>query len=330
MKFSKLVLVLAAVSFSTAALANAHIYKIPKIAATEQACLETERWVVPRFAALAEAQVLSHGCELNPSRTFDLVIQYAKPTVANLVSTYEEFDYVHGLYTSAEECVAHYDEDMTIFRNATGLEPLIAYCFRDRGGEDLETAWTMRIDGFGTPKLAPQHLARDFYNGINGDIAQYESQMLTALQSFGARDVKVKILSSSDRSTIHAFYYAEKRLPMTQYSEGQFKTLAACEGYRSLMSEIFTRADGYTLIYMCGQNNYSEKVYLYTAGVVMQPLATELTAINYPTVEACEAKRRETESSWRDGLQKNVIGSICAIEDNLIHEHVRMRMFWLD
>jgi hypothetical protein len=312
------------------AFAEIHTYRLPRIASTEQNCQASEQWIVPKFAQLAEATVLNHGCEVNPSRTFDLVIEYAKPTLANLVSTYDEFDYVHGLYNSAEDCTAHYDEDLATFKQATGLEPLLAYCFLDRGGEDFESVWTMRIDGFGTPKLTPDHLAKDFYHGMNGDPAAFEGTLKTTLAAYGAQHVKVKIKTSENRTTMHAFYYSDKRLPLVQYGEGQFRTLQACENNRSVMQEVFSRADGQSVIFFCGGSNYTSTVYLYAAGIVMQPLATDLTSVKYSTFEACEAKRRETESNWRDGLQKNVVGSVCAIEDNLIHDYVRMRMFWLD
>jgi len=62
----------------------------------------------------------------------------------------------------------------------------------------------------------------------------------------------------------------------------------------------------------------------------MQPLATDVTSVKYDTVEGFEAKRSEAEAAWRDGLEKNVVGSVCAIEDAVTYEFFRMRMFWLD
>lgn len=319
-----------ALAVSSHAFAEIHTYKIPRIGNTEKACQEAESWIVDKFARLAEASVLTHGCELNPSRTFDLVIEYAKPTVANLVTTYEEFDYVHGLYSTAEECMAHYDEDIEIFRSQTGLDPLFALCFKEPLSEDLHDTWIMRIDGFGTPKKLPQHIAKDFYHGINGDVNALAAELKATLESFGAAYTKVKIQSNSTRASIHAMFYAEKSLPIVQYSEGQFSSLQQCEAYRNQMREIFARADGKSAIYFCGGNQYTSKVYVYTAGIVMQPLATELTSVKYSSFAACEAKRAETEATWRNGLQKNVIGSICSIEDAITHDYVRMRMFWLD
>lgn len=319
------------VLLSTAAMAEIHTYTIPKIGHTEERCQQAESWIIEKFAKLAEASVLSHGCERNPSRTFDLVIEYAKPTVANLVSTYEEFDYVHGLYDSAEDCVAHYDEDMTIFKNQTGIEPLLAYCLREPLAGDLADSWIMRIDGFGTPKKSPQHISKDFFHNVFGDVNAMGAQLKATLDAFGAADTKVKIMTRDNRGSVHAMYYAEKNLPLVQYNEGQFNTLAACESYRDTMREIFAKAGGQSAIYFCGTMGYTSTYYVYSVGIVMQPMATELTSLKYSTFEACEAKRAETEASWRNGLQKDVIGSICAVEDAISFEKfTRMRMFWLE
>lgn len=307
-----------------------HSYTIPRVAATEAQCQEVASWVVERFARLADARVIANGCERNPHRTFDLVIEYSKPVEANLVTTFDEDAYVNALYDTAEACAASRDRDMATFKSATGLEPLIAYCIQDRRDPELDNGWSMRIDAFGKAKLSPQHLARDFYNGINGDVKSLEGTLKSALETHGAKSVQVKIKTTSNHSIVHALYYAARKVPMLQYSEGRFANLENCEKYRDEMSRIFTNAGGQSAIFFCGSSTYSATVYMYTAGVVMQPLATELTSMKYSTVEACEAKRAETEDAWRDGLSKEVVGSVCAMEDAVTYDYVRMRMFWLD
>jgi hypothetical protein len=315
---------------ATASQSEVHSYTIPRVAATAEQCGQVENWVVERFANLADAKVINHGCERNSYRTFDLVIEYAKAVKANLVSTFDEHSYVNALYQTLEDCVADRDVAAATFKEATGLEPLIAYCLHDRRDPEVDNGWTMRIDGFGKPRLVPQHLARDFYNGINGDVQSLEVNLKNTLEAYGASNVKTRIRASSNRAIVHALYYANKRLPILQYSEGRFKTMESCERNRDEMREIFSAAGGQSAIFFCGGSTYTSAVYLYTAGVTMQPLATDLTSVKYDTMEACEAKRSETESSWRDGLEKNVVGSVCAIEDAVTYEYVRMRMFWLD
>lgn len=315
---------------SASSQADVHTYTIPRVAATAEQCGQVESWVVERFAKLADAKVINHGCERNAYRTYDLVLEYAKPVEANLVTTFDDDAYVNALYETADECVAQRDAETSKFRESTGLEPLIAYCIHDRKDQEVDNGWTLRIDGFGKPNLSPQHIARDFYNGIHGDVKSLEAALVSTLEAYGAKNTKTRIRATSNRSIVHAMYYAEKRLPILQYSEGRFKSFDSCERYQNVMRDIFSAADGQSAIFFCGGSTYSSTVYMYTAGVVMQPLATDLTSVKYETIEACEAKRSETESSWRDGLEKNVVGSVCAVEEAVTYDYVRMRMFWID
>ena len=309
---------------------DVHSYRLPRVANTVEQCQQVQSWVVERFARLADAKVINHGCERNSYRTFDLVIEYSKAVEANLVTTFDEHSYVNALYETADECVAQREAEMVTFQSATGLEPLLAYCLYDRRDPEVDNGWTMRIDAFGKPKLSPQHLARDFYNGINGDVKDLESTFKNTLESYGVQNVRVRVRATANRAIVHAMYYAAKRLPILQYSEGRFKSMDSCLRYKDEMTTIFNAADGRSAIFFCGGSTYTSTVYMYSAGVVMQPLATDLTSVKYETVEACEAKREETESSWRDGLEKNIVGSVCAIEDAVTYDYVRMRMFWLD
>ena len=330
MKYLNSFFVAACLGLSSAAMAEIHTYKIPGFASTEKSCKETDSWLAERFARLADASVLSHGCEMNASRTYDLVIEYAKPVAANLVSTFAEYDYVHGLYDSAKDCVAHQNEDVAIFNKQTGLEALFSYCYQEPISEDMDRLWTMRIDGFGAPKKSPRHLSEDFSYGISGDISALTTHLKSTLEIYGAADAKVKITSTPDRATIHAFYYSEKSLPIVHFNDGRFKSIQECENYRDDMREVFARAGGQSAIFFCGTSPYLSTVLLYTAGTVTEPLATEFTTVKYGSLSACEAKRVETEATWRNDAHKNIVGSLCSLEEDIASEHTRMRMFWLE
>jgi hypothetical protein len=315
---------------ASAAQVDVHAYRLPRVANTVEQCQQVESWVVERFARLADAKVINHGCERNSYRTFDLVIEYSKSVQANLVTTFDEHSYVNALYETADQCVAQRDAEMATFQAATGLEPLLAYCLYDRRDPEVDNGWTMRIDGFGKPKLSPQHMARDFYNGINGNVEALEATLKSTLEAYGAQNVKTRVRATTNRSIVHAMYYSAKRLPIIQYSEAQFKTLQSCESYRNEMRDVFAAASGQSAIFFCGGSSYTTTVYMYTAGIVMEPLATDLTSVKYNSFEECEAKRAETEASWRDGLEKNIVGSVCSAEEVVTYDYVRMRMFWLD
>jgi hypothetical protein len=318
------------VSAAAFAQVDVHSYRLPRVATTVEQCQQVESWVVERFARLADAKVINHGCERNSYRTFDLVIEYSKSVQANLVTTFDEHSYVNALYETADQCVAQRDAEMATFQASTGLEPLLAYCLSDRRDPEIDNGWTLRIDGFGKPKLSPQHMARDFYNGINGNVDALEATLRSTLEAYGAQNVKTRVRATTNRSIVHAMYYAAKRLPIIQYSEAQFKTVQSCESYRDEMRDVFAAASGQSAIFFCGGSSYTTTVYMYTAGIVMQPLATDLTSVKYGSLEECESKRAETEASWRDGLEKNIVGSVCSSEGLDTYDSIRMRMFWLD
>jgi hypothetical protein len=315
---------------SSMARAAIHSYKLPRISATAESCEVRAREVLERFSDLARGSVLGHGCERDLAGFYDLVIDYAKPSMANLVSTFSEFDFVHGLFSSNDDCSAHYSEEMASFRSATGIEPIIAYCFPALGGWEPNGLWIMRIDGFGVPQASPRHIVADLSFSLVGDMSTFSSQITASLHAFGAQGVRVKISADRDRSTIHAFYYGEKDVPLVEFTDAQFDTLESCEAYRAQMSEVYARAGGQSLLHVCGGNSYSASVFLYTAGLVIEPLASELLSLKYPSHAACEADRNRTQSAWGDALDQAVIGSMCLTEVRITDQVVRMRLFWLE
>jgi hypothetical protein len=98
-------------------------------------------------------------------------------------STYDDHYYVKALYEKADDCVADRDASAATFQAATGIERLIAYCIHDRCDADVDNGWAMRIDGFCQAKLSLQHVARDFYSGIHGDVNVLELELKTTLKA---------------------------------------------------------------------------------------------------------------------------------------------------
>jgi hypothetical protein len=324
-------LIFTAIFWSSTAKAATHSYKIPKIAETKEHCQVVERSIVDQFSVRADASILSHSCQQNLSGSFDLVIEYVRPALLNLVSTYKEFGAVHGLYESAEECAAHYDQEKNTFKVQTGIEPLIAYCFKDSMQSDPLTLWAMRIDGFGDPKKSPRHISKEFYHNIVDDIGVLESELVSALEAFGADGTNVKIVANDRHAKLYAMYYAEKDLPIIEYNQGQFSNIESCEQNRDIMQEIFAKSGGRSAIYFCGAMPYSSTYYVYSLGLIIQPLASDLSTLRYQDFADCEAQRSEAEVAWRNDLRKNVVGSLCSMDNPFVFERFfRMRIFWLE
>ena len=142
--------------------------------------------------------------------------------------------------------------------------------------------------------------------------------------------VDVKVFSDTGNTSVMAQYYAVRKLPILEYSDGFITTLSDCERYRDVMREIYARAGGQSAIYFCAGGAEVSKKRIYSVGLVSQPLASELATVKYQTQAACEAKRASTEETWRLSLGRDVVGSVCAVEWLASPSEVSMRLFWVE
>jgi hypothetical protein len=312
------------------AMAGTGTYRLGQVAASIDACNELKASLVKKFPQSSRSQVLSDVCERNYGGTFDVVIEYTGLAASLLVSTYNEGADVHGLFATAEECEASRMDRISQFSHATGLDPFVAYCFRDRQREQLDKLFTLRIDAFGKPKLKPYSFARHIYTSSNVNPEADESGFENALMALGASAVDVKIYKDTSNTSVMAQYYASRRLPLLEHSDGFVTTLADCERYRDVMREIYARAGGQSAIYFCAIGTEAAKSRIYSVGLVSQPLASELATVKYQTQAACEAQRAATEETWRLRLGRDVVGSVCALEWLASPTEVSMRLFWVE
>lgn len=323
-------LLVAATIFSGTTFAGIHNYRIEQVSPTYEGCRAAENAVVVNFTQVTSASVLSHGCEQNPGRTFDLDIEYSHPSGLNLVTTYNEFGVVHGLYNSEQDCASQRNAKIAEFRSFTGLDPVVAYCYFDYHQEDSDSSWTLRIESFGNAKLIPHNFGRYLYDG--GDLAtqSISANIIQVLNRHGAVGASAKVSAYKNTTTLMISYYAPKELSLVEYYQGYFENPESCESYRGDVNQIFTRAGGNTATFFCVSNQYSFRTRIYTLGIVTQPLANELSSVKYPSYQACEAKRGEVEAAWRSGLGRDIIGSICAIDEIIGPLNIRMRLFWTE
>lgn len=140
------------------------------------------------------------------------------------------------------------------------------------------------------------------------------------MSALGATGVDGKVFSDNGNTIVMAQYYAVRKLPILECSDGFIATLSVCERYRDVIREIYARAGGADV----------SKKRIYSVGLVSQPLASELATVKYQTQAACEAKRAPTDETWRLSLGRDVVGSICAVEWLASPSEVSMRLFWVE
>lgn len=311
--------------------AGIHSYRIQQFTPSLQTCQVNESQVAERFKQQTGAKILSHGCEVTMRRSYDIVIEYARETIPEIVTTYDELRNLHGFFATEGECLAQLEPQVLIYRENTGLEPTVAFCFYDHVNASIDPSWTLRIDGFGSPRLKPFNYTRAFFETAFDASVNIESGIMRALSARGAAGVLTRVGLGRNLTTINVLYYAERKLGLVEYDTAYFTGLTHCESYRGLLTSVYDRAGGNIMAYVCAGSTLSKRVRAYALGIVTEPLATDLTSMKYPTFEACEAKRSEVEEAWRTGLERNVIASVCAYEDTLIGPApVTMRLFWLE
>jgi len=328
MKFSLVFLIL--ISISDSLLASTQTYQLTDVANTIEQCQQMRANLVERFPIAARSKVLSSACEKSFSNSYNVLIEYVGMASTLLVSNYDEGADVHGLYATREECEAGVEVAALEFQQLTSIAPFIAYCFRDLRREGVDKYFTLRIDGFGKTTIKPYSFARHFYDAsqFNTDVAaQNFSEVLTA---FGAQGVGVKFYTDAQNTSFMVSYYASQKLPLSIYSDAFLPSEVACESYRSVMNDVYSRAGGRLATYFCAGSRDSQTRRIISVGLTTEPLASELATLKYGTYQDCDKDRAALEESFRNSLGPNVVGSVCGVEWLSSPTEFVTRIFWIN
>jgi hypothetical protein len=319
-----------AMSLPHALMAGTQVYKVTDAAKTIEQCQQIRAGLVERFPAVAHSKVTASSCEKSFSGAYSILIEHVGPASTSLVSNYDEGADVHGLYQNLEDCEANVETAKSEFEQMTTVAPFVAYCFRDLRREGVDKFFTLRIDGFGKPTLKPFSFARHFYDGSNLDTdaaAQYFRSAITAL---GARGVGIRFYSDAQNTSLMVSYYAERRLPLSIYSDAFLPDEVSCERYRNVMNEVYSRAGGRLATYFCAGNRDQQTRRMISVGLTTEPMASEVSLVKYPALGDCDIGRSSLEESYRNSLSLNVVGSVCAVEWLSSPTEYVTRIFWID
>ena len=306
-----------------------HTYKIQQIAVDIAGCSAVQGVVAAKFTEVTGAKILSRACERNPGRSADLIIDYASDVALEFVTTYGEFGGVHGLYDSLQDCSTARNSEVNDFRKLTGLEPVVAFCYRDYLQFEGDLSWTLRIDAFGTPALSPHAYRHSLVRLAVADHQLLEASLRNALAAAGAIKPAVRVRVTGENTTINAQYYGVQALQTFKSDTGHFPSISDCLAEGKVMTAVHSRAGAQEALNFCATASYSTNVQLYTMAVTSMPIGTQLTGVGYISPAECDLQRPTTEQAWRDGLGLNIIGAVCATDDQSFTTPIRMRMFWL-
>jgi hypothetical protein len=328
MKFGLVFLIL--ISLSESLLASPQTYLLTDAAKTIEQCQQLRANLVERFPMAARSKVLSSSCEKSFSNSYNVLIEYVGMASTLLVSNYDEGADVHGLYATREECEAGVEAAVSEFQQLTSIDPFVAYCFRDLRREGVDKYFTLRIDGFGKATLKPYTFARHFYDAsqLNTDVAA--QNFSAVLAAFGAQGVGVKFYTDAQNTSFMVSYYAAQKLPLSIYSDAFLPSEVACESYRPVMNDVYSRASGRLATYFCAGSRESQTRRIISVGLTTEPLASELATVKYGTYQDCDQGRAALEESFQNSLGLNVVGSVCGVEWLSSPTEFVTRIFWVN
>lgn len=130
-------------------------YSLARFPRSQEPCVESARRVGEAFSAATGSRVLKAYCVEESGGSLTVKVVYegeARRPVSTLSRTSPDAGF--GAFAARAECEAGLAAERDAFRAATGLEPVAAYCLE--GGPSDRRTWSMRLDGFGTPRLSPR------------------------------------------------------------------------------------------------------------------------------------------------------------------------------
>ena len=311
---------------------NLRDYKVIQITPTLAGCNATRAAVEARFVAITGLKTLGSNCVENPGHSADLSLEYVvsekDPT---FVSTFRDSPLAHGLYLSKESCNAALPKQVSDFEANTGLKSLVAFCFKDYRQWNEDTSWTLRIDSFGTAKLQPFAIPEHRFGNLSAaDLSAQQLALTAHLSALNAVSPNVAIWSNGSSTFIMMLYYAKAKLPLTTYELGLAKTEADCRALQPRIQDIVAKATGTIGVYMCLKTQFGHGVEIFVLASTMGPLANMLSELPYNTIAECDKERPAIEQKWHDVLNRNVVGSLCTMENLTGDYKVQMRLFWLE
>lgn len=310
---------------------NTRTYRATQITTTVAACNATRAAVEARFTQITGLKTLGSSCSENFEHSADLNLEYLSgdkdPT---FVSTFTDSILSHGLYASKQECEAALPTQVATFEANTGLKALVAYCFMYYQ-QFNDTSYTLRVDSFGTAALNPFVITQQHSGSITpAEAGTQQAKLIGNLTALGATNPIVSIRSNGNSTFVVGLYYAKTKLPLTEFKLGFTKTEAECRATQQRFQSIIVKANGSIATASCFKIFSSKDVYeIFAFGSVPNNLVSKESELVFASAAECEAERPTIEQKWRDLLNRNVVGSICAFNDLPDGYKVKMRLFWM-
>lgn len=280
----------------------------------EGACLPIAKRIGEDMARVTGVKVLRSVCEAEDESGYKIVVSYeaAEPLQAVTTAVHRYGGSGFGAYKTPDECKAALPGEIEAFKQATGLEPVASYCFKDPLARD--EAWSIRIDSFGQAQLNPDVRSALVFTYPQGwTKEQFTGHIKSQLHKQGVNVRTVAWRPDSGYATVEVGYYAAERMDLKFEEAAKVNTKAECETQKAEVDRVLAGRSPEPLIHYCGSTMIGgwELAWMFKdAPSVKTVKASE----EFKSYSACMAGREKVVAYYRESMGHSVAGSLCSYE----------------
>lgn len=293
-------------------------YTLGRYPKTEEPCVEAARRVGAAFAEAAGAKVLKSYCVSEGIDAFAIKVVYEAAAPLRPVSTLSLTtpDLGFGVFADRKVCEAALPDESAAFKAATGLAPVAAYCLA--GGPSDRRTWSIRVDGFGTPALAPQSRTLPVFtrpDGVTG--AEFLGGIKDALVAQGVNARHVGWRPTFGYAEMTVSYYGDRRFALPLAEPLRLDSREQCREALAAVSPWVAARTPAPLALYCGQSMTGwELVWLFKDA---PSLKAEAAPESFKSRADCLKGLAAVVEQQRTGLGRPLAGGLCSrdpIESN--------------
>ena len=293
-------------------------FRLPSYPATTQNCHVVALDLGKAFGTATGLGVLSARCLTQGASGFDMEIRYqAEKPIEPISTEYLQLSvYPRGRYVDEASCNKALPGKKTEFEKNTALPAVFSYCLKEPYSHNY--SWLIRLDGFGTPKLAP------FFGGFtiftvpkNLTATQFRDGLADALLAQGAVLSDATIHSSMASGDVGIHYYAHKRLKFEVFEYTKTDKLDQCQNQVAELRAAFQTVKHLPGLIYCGYLGLGAEFESTVVIVGPTPLTSRQTIENYATFDDCERARPALVKVYQTEYKADVRGSACTRDNNV-------------
>jgi hypothetical protein len=326
--FLLLTLIFSALSLFAADIFNHEIKTYPRTKECSEIALE----LAEKFHNVASVEVYWAGVTTETKETCDIKISYLNNQRLEIVRNIDTDGIEalqHGTQATLENCVGGLEREKELFRNLTGLEPWIAYCFKENSLLN-PYPWVAKVEAFGQPALrlfstqtisflSPSQPWKAVFNEAWRNGKRNEIDLVSVIG-------RPYIMAGDSEITIR--YYGTKRLHLNFSELANHTESSTCEKQITKLSEELFQSQTPPLAVFCGQESkevFKLGIFALSEGILgLGNLKVIEDPKGYGSYDACRAELPTAISFYKTKLNKNILSGMCG---NKVKERFEITLF---